>query len=154
MNNVIKTDFHTFNTSLPFKPLKYFYNCETAASNGFASISAAGSGGASAPKLVLFPFSISSFVLSSSFKSSSVSPVWIRATDTRFGGRERRLPDCDARQRHQPVSLLVHPSPPLPKPAKLKCSSRLSGRPRQANACSIKTWWLWGIFSLFVCLNA
>lgn len=39
MNNVIKTDFHTFNTSLLLKPLKYFYNCETGTTNGFASIS-------------------------------------------------------------------------------------------------------------------
>lgn len=38
MNNVIKTDFHTFNTSLLLKPLKYFYNCETGTTNGFASI--------------------------------------------------------------------------------------------------------------------
>lgn len=65
MNNVIKTDFHTFNTSLPFKPLKYFYNCETAASNGFASISAAGIGGASAPKPVLLKFYISHFLFCS-----------------------------------------------------------------------------------------
>lgn len=38
MNNVIKTDFHTFNTSLLLKPLKYFYNCETGTTNGFASV--------------------------------------------------------------------------------------------------------------------
>lgn len=38
MNNVSKTDFHTFNTSLLLKPLKYFYNCETRTANGFASI--------------------------------------------------------------------------------------------------------------------
>ena len=38
MNNVIKTDFHTFNTLLLLKPLKYFYNCETGSANGFASI--------------------------------------------------------------------------------------------------------------------
>lgn len=38
MNNVIKTDFHTFITSLPLQPLKYFYNCETGTTNGFASI--------------------------------------------------------------------------------------------------------------------
>lgn len=37
MNNIIKTDFHTFNTSPAFKTPKYFYNCEPGA-NGFASI--------------------------------------------------------------------------------------------------------------------
>lgn len=100
MNNVIKTDFHTFNTSLPFKPLKYFYNCETAASNGFASISAAGSGGASAPKPVFlkFPFPPLFFRLPLKAAQSLQSGLEPAATDTRFGGRERRVQDCDARQ--------------------------------------------------------
>lgn len=153
MNNVIKTDLHTFNTSLPFKPLKYFYNCETAASNGFASMSAAGSGGASAPKPVLLKFYISHFLFCSFFKSSSVSPVWIRASRHRHSFRRERAASAGLRcQAMTPASLIA--PPPLTKPAKLECSSRLSGRGRQANACSIKTWWLWGISSLFVCLNA
>lgn len=67
MNNVIKTDFHTFNTSLTFKPLKYFYNCETGTRHGFASISAAASGGASAPKPVLLKFYVSHFLFCSFF---------------------------------------------------------------------------------------
>lgn len=110
MNNVIKTDFHTFNTSLPFKPLKYFYNCETAASNGFASISAVAAQAPLSPSFYSFTFPISSFVLSSSFKSSSASPVWIRASRHRHSFRRARTASAGLRcQAMTPASLIAPP---------------------------------------------
>lgn len=128
MNNVIKTDFHTFNTSLLLKPLKYFYNCETRTTNGFASIfeflhQTAAERVLLSQALLKFTFPVSSFVLSFSFKHSSVYPVWISTSHRQLSlsssSTAEPLPVGLQCQAMTPMCLPVPPSSPAERSSDL-----------------------------------
>lgn len=167
MNNVIKTDFHTFNTPLPLKPLTCLCSCETGATNGFASIffwaSTPGSHRASVPKPGPFrslhsPFPLVFFHLhlkAAKYIQSGLAPAVVRhSLSSRSNRTAEMLPLGLQFQAMTPMCMHAPPPPPSRSQRRSDLAAGYLANHTKLILVPLKPGDYGGISSLFVCLNA
>lgn len=107
------------------------------------------------PSFQSFTFPISSFVLWASFKSSSVSPSWIRASCHRHSFRRERTASAGLRcQAMTPASLIAPPAHPSQSQPSSNVAAGYLANHAKLMLVLLKPGDYGGISSLFVCLNA